>query len=294
MKQGQAMENFDELHTFDQFLEDAKPRLNPSELRVVRYISNNRHHALHASAQELAAKAQTSNATVVRAAKSLGYDGLNAMRCALAEELERGVTPASRMARTVADIRGDLGKAFAETLAIHEAALSDLKTGLPIELYGDLVANILSANKVLVFGIGPSAPMATYFAMQLNRLGMKAASLSQSGTLLADELLQVERGDLVLMMAYGKIYPELQTTLDHALAMGAKTALVTDSLMDELGSKIDLLLKVPRGTANAFSMHSATLAFLETVVVGVAACAPEVAMQNLRVLNDLRADLVKK
>lgn len=279
---------------FSDIFSDAKPRLNPSELRVAQYISRNRHHALHASARELASKSQTSDATVVRTAKSLGFSGLGALRQALAAELEGGITPASRVARTVANISGDQDRAFGETLAQLQTSLADMNTNLPDGSYRELIAHILAARKVLIFGIGPTSAIASYFAIQLGRMGVTATTLSQTGLQLADELMQVQRGDLVLLMAYGHLYPEVTVTIERAQSVDARTILITDTLKDEVVGRVDLVLEIPRGKKDGFSMHTVTLAFLEAVLVGLASCTLEETIDNLKELNDLRAGLVQE
>lgn len=280
--------------TFSEILLASKPELNQSELRVAQYISNNRHHALHASAQELAEKSQTSDATVVRAAKSLGFDGLAALRRALAAELEAGVPPANRVEWTLESIGGNIGQALEDTLSLHQASLMRLQETLPNAAYYHLVSQILSAKKVVIFGIGPSAAIANYFATQLRRFGITVTVFSHSGLLLADELLQIQKDDLVLLLAYGHLYTEIKVLLDHAVSVGAKTSLITDNLRDKLMSKVSLIIQLPTGAVDGFLMHTVTLAFIEAVLVGVASCASGEVIQNLKVLDDLRARLAGK
>lgn len=278
---------------FKEMLLAVKSDLNPSELRVAVYISNNRHHALHASSQEIAEKSKTSDATVVRTAKSLGFTGLAALRRALASELEAGIPPANRIKWTVESISNSVGQAFEDTINLHQESLSQLKAIIPKDTYNDLVSHILSANKVVIFGIGPSAPMADYFAIQLRRFGISVTVLSHSGLLLADELLQIKKDDHIILLAYGHIYNEINVLLDHALLIGATTSLISDNLKNKLKSRVELIVEMPTGAVDGFLMHTMTLAFIETLLVGIACCSSEKVVENLKVLNDLRVSLTK-
>ena len=278
---------------FSEILLAAQANLNPSELRVAQYISNNRHHALHASAHELAAKSETSDATVVRAAKSLGFCGLAALRRTLAIEMEAGVPPANRVEWTVDSLGGNLEQVFEETLDLHQSSLAQLKASLPKEAYCALITHILSAKKVVIFGIGPSAAMADYLATQLRRFGISASVFSHSGLLLADEMMQLQKDDFVLLLAYGHIYKEVEVLLDHALIVEAKTAVITDMLKDQLCAKVSVCINIPTGPEDGFLMHTATLAFIEAILVGVASCASDHVITNLKVLSNLRGRLVK-
>jgi hypothetical protein len=73
------------------------------------------------------------------------------------------------------------------------------------------------AARVLVFGLGPSSAIADYLVIQLGRFGLIAEALSNTGLLFADDLRRLCDGDLVVILAYGRIYAELATLLDESL-----------------------------------------------------------------------------
>lgn len=265
--------------------------LSPSERKVAHYIAAHREEALVSSAAELATKLETSDATVVRTAKALGYSGLNALRRGLADELKHDLSPADRVTRTLDDVKGNLHKAFEATLDIHLGSLAAIRDGISPRLFQDAVDRVLRANRIAVFGIGPSSAMAEYFVIQAGRFGLDAFGLTHTGLLLADQLLRLRKDDLLLIMAYGRIYPELRALFDRADQVKAARILVTDTLGPKLGKRSDLVLPIPRGRADKFSMHTATLAFLETLLVGIATQRPKKTIDTLAELNRLRADV---
>ena len=55
--------------------------------------------------------------------------------------------------------------------------------------------------------------------------------------------------------------------------------------------RVDLVLSVARGHADMLSMHTATLGFIEALLVGVAAKRPGETLASLRALNEARAKL---
>ena len=61
---------------------------------MARFFQENREEVLIASAAALAEKTGTSDATVIRAAKALGFAGMTDLRRALAGELRQSVSPA--------------------------------------------------------------------------------------------------------------------------------------------------------------------------------------------------------
>lgn len=266
--------------------------MSPAEQRVAQFFRGNREEVLIASAAALAKRAGTSDATVIRTAKALGFAGMDELRRTLAEELRENLSPASRLARTLGEVGDDLAAAFEVTLDIHRKALDDLRRDIAPTLFGAAVQRLVDARRVMSFGIGPSSAMADYFTIQLGRFGIEAMSATHTGLLLADDLQKLRTDDLLVMFAYGRVYRELGALVDQAERCGITTLLFTDTLAAKLGDRIDLILPVARGRADMLSMHTATLGLIEALLVGIAAKRPAETMANLKSLNALRAQLV--
>lgn len=280
--------------SFDERVMARLAAMSPAEQRVVRFFQANREEVLIASAAALAATAGTSDATVLRAVKSLGFASLEEMRRSLAAELRRSLSPAERVANTLGEVGDDLQKAFTVTLDIHAKALANLRRDVSAAQFKAAVTRIAEARRIVVFGIGPSSAMADYFVIQLARFGLDAASLTHTGLLFADDLQRLRKGDLVIMLAYGRVYSELAALLDKADQIGAHKILLTDTLAALLHDRIDLVLSVARGRVDLLSMHTATLGLIEALLVGIATKRPHETLKSLRSLNDARAKLVGK
>ncbi|HYR65766.1 MAG TPA: MurR/RpiR family transcriptional regulator [Reyranella sp.] len=275
--------------TFDERVAANLGELSPAELRVVRFFQDNREHVLVASAAELAQRAGTSDATVVRATRAMGYSGLDEMRRQLAAELRQSLSPASRLVRTLEAVGDDLRSAFDTTLDIHHKAIADLRRDISPVLFKAAVDSLVGARRVFVFGIGPSSALADYFAIQLRRFGLASGVLRHTGLLLADDLQQIAKGDLVVILAYSRIYAELDAVIERADRLGIRKVLLTDTLGPVLRGRVDQVLPVARGHTDSLSMHSATLALMEALLVGVAAQRPAETVASLELLNELRA-----
>jgi DNA-binding MurR/RpiR family transcriptional regulator len=266
-------------------------QMSPAEQRVASYFDENREEVLIASAAALAQKAQTSDATVVRAAKALGFTGLDELRRALAAELRRSLSPAERLTRTLGEVGGSVAAALPITLDIHQRALDSLRQSVPPPLFEAAVALITAAGRVVVFGLGPSAAIAQYLATQLVRFGLDAITLTHTGLLFADDLRRLRAHDLVVILAYGRVYAELSALLDEIARQQLRSCLITDTLAAALREQVGLVLPVARGEAGMLSMHTATLGFIEALLVGVAAKRPDETLAALRALNEARQKL---
>lgn len=261
------------------------PKASPVEARVLDWLARNRETALHASAARIAAAVGTSDATVIRAARRLGYDGLDALRTALAEDLRRDLTLTERMASDVE--RAEAGTPLAVAAEALRASLDAIER-LDRKQITQMAREIGAARRVHVFGIGPSGFIAGYMAAQLVRLGVDARALMRTGLQFADDLVGVDKGDMVLALAYDRPYPEVRALFDRTEVLGLFSVLVTSAGTRLPDARASMTLRVPRGRAEGFGMHAGTLALLEGLLIAVSAADPERAASALDALNAAR------
>jgi DNA-binding MurR/RpiR family transcriptional regulator len=277
--------------SFDERIAFHFRKMSPAEQRVARLMTEAREEVLVASAASLATKAKTSDATVVRTAKSLGFTGMDELRKSLAAEIRKSLNIAGRLKETLRDVGDDQEAAFHRTLDIHRDAIERLRREISPKMFRKATQSLERAKRVVIFGIGPSSAVAGYFATQLGRFGIDALCLAHTGLLFADDLQRLRKGDLLIALAYTHVYRELAALLDAADKHGIKKILLTDSLGALLGDRIDLVLPVARGRADMLSMHTATLGLIEALLVGLAARKPKMAVQSLIGLNALRRQI---
>ncbi|HAJ51672.1 MAG TPA: MurR/RpiR family transcriptional regulator [Corynebacterium variabile] len=115
-----------------------RSELTPAEIRVAEFMADNPHSVGYLSALKLAEASRTSDATVVRTVRKLGFDGLDDLREQVAVELSRAgrvVLVGSGPARSIADYAahrfrrvgvwsvaaGSSGRSFADELAAFAA-----------------------------------------------------------------------------------------------------------------------------------------------------------------------------
>lgn len=269
----------------------ALPRLAPAEYRTALFFRDHPDEVVVASAWDLGSQIGVSDSVVIRTARSLGYAGLADLRRDLIKELRSGVTPATRMTKTIDNLAAHgVGAALALTVETHRTALDGLCRDIPPVLFEAAVGALAAATRVQVFGIGPSNAMAAYFVTQLNRFGRDATAMTHTGLLQADDLHRLRQGDLVVILAYSRVYRELDSLLLRIQALGLKALLLSDTLGSELSDRVDLVLPVARGRSDMFSMHTATLALLEALLVGLAIEKRDEVVPALAHLNGLRRE----
>ncbi len=277
-------------NTFSDRVSNLAGSPTPADRRVIEYLVRNRETALFATAIDIAQASATSDATVIRTVRKLGYDGLDALRQALAEDLRRELTLSQRMSN-------ELERAGDKKHSLLSIATKTLRTSLDtIDLIsnadiGFVTRTLAVARRLHIFGIGPSGYIAGYFATQLVRLGFEARALIKTGVQCADDLVGVRAGDAVIALSYDRPYPEVTALFDRVQALDLASVLITSTGPRLPDTRASLTLRVPRGRTDGFGLHAGTLALLEGLLIACAAETPEFVSQSLDELNEARRKL---
>jgi DNA-binding MurR/RpiR family transcriptional regulator len=274
---------------FNALVQSVAGSLSPSAARVAHFVDRNRATALASSAAQLAAQLNVSDATVIRAVQALGFEGLPALKQALASSLNEQPGATRNMRRTLDQIGADTKQAVGAVLGAHIEALKELSTEQGQAAVQAAICALHPAARIAVFGVGPSAHIARYVVAQLVRIGRPSIALDATGWGLADQLMGLRQEDAVLVLAYGRPYREVQAVMSEARRMAITVVLVTDEAKGRLAEGADVVVLARRGRANQVAVHAATLAALEAVVLGLAAADGQQALAQLAQLDRLRA-----
>jgi DNA-binding MurR/RpiR family transcriptional regulator len=272
----------------DHLLRYANPQLGAAGRRVARFIDENRQIVLASPAAALGERIGTSDATVVRTIQALGFAGLGDLKRAILNSASRASTPADDMRRTLRDLEKSTGHALDSVLQAHREGVEVLRSD---ECRAQIAAGVRvldASDRIVVFGIGPSAALATYVSVLLGRCGRCSRTLNATGSMLADQLLDLKRGDTLLILAYGRIYKEVTAVFAEAKSSGLATVLVTEAPDTPLARMADVVVAIPRGRPGQVALHGATLVGLEAMVLSLAAARPDEALTSLDKLDHLR------
>lgn len=267
--------------------------LSPSLARVAAFIDANRLDAMTKSAVELGAIIGTSDASVVRAVKALGFDGLTDLKQELAAMFGRGQSAADNMARTLTGVGEAQDSAIDRVLEDHGAALEELSSCGTRAQISAAIRLLTPARRVGIFGIGPSSYLARYFALQLTRSGRPARVFDGSGSPLPDQLLGMQDVDVVVMLAYGHPYKEATACIAEARRLRKRILLITDFSEKNLASYAAVSVNVHRGQAGRVALHGATLVCLEAILLALAQQSKDRSITTLERLNELRRSVGK-
>lgn len=249
------------------------PALTPSDRRVAVTILERPEEILQMTVSEVAELADTAASTVVRCCQGLGFGGFHDLKLALAKELG-GAGPVAGpvdAGDAPADVLRKVAQADAE-------ALGDLVATVDPKAFDACVDALAAAGRVLVAGVGTSAPVAQDAAYRLMQIGLRAEAPP-------DVLVQhvtaslLTRGDVCLAVSHSGATRETVAVVAAAGAAGATTVAVTSFERSPLTDVADVRL-VAGGQRMSFHLEAmssriAHLAIVDALFVALALRDPD-------------------
>ena len=273
----------------DERIAAARPDLSPAEDRVASFFAQHREEVVFLSAVEIAARLDTSDATEIRAAQSLGYSGLPDLKTELRDALRTRATPTLRLGRSLEELGEDPAAVLEHVLATEMELLHDARKTLRPEDFSRALDLLAKAERVVIEGLGPNAPLAEYFAARLRRMRRPALAVGERGQALADALLDMRKGDVVIVLAYDRQNPESELTLERARDLGLPSILVTDTLGLALAGQFTVALSARRAGGGMFHLSAITIVVLDTLLFGLAGRDRVGALGAAEELQEIRA-----
>lgn len=251
------------------------PRLRPAEVQVGRAVLEDPSFAVTATVATLAERAEVSQASVVRFAKSLGFAGYPSFRVELAQEVSRRALELERSNIAEGELNpSDSPAEMVAKVAFHEARTIE-QTGrmLDLDALERIATAIAESERVVTFGVGASGLAAADLAQKLQRIGIMCLSSHDTHVQLVHAALADARTTAIAFSFSGGTIDVLRA-LEIASRAGAFTVAITNDTDSPLAAAASATLRTPAREATlraaALASRMAQLAVADFLFIRVA------------------------
>jgi len=283
-------------------LTDIQSRLDsypPSIRRVADAILATPQVVLELTITELARACSTSETTVVRFCRTLGFSGYSPFKLTVAAELAtesaRHAGPALEGGDILATDR--LADVVAKVSAVEMLALRETAAGLDLDALQAVISRIVSASTIVLHGVGASGLGADDLAHKLQHIGHRAFCDHDSHSAIALAALLREDGVAIGFSHNGRTRETVEF-LRVARGTGATAVAITNAKSSPITSHAEFVLHTAvRETElrpGAMASRIAQLTLVDYIFVGVAQARYAESVEALRLsrasVDRLRAD----
>ena len=245
------------------------PNMTRALERVANHVLEDPPAVLYKSITELAEDSQSSEASVMRFCRELGFAGFQNFKLALAQELATQQPPnaSSGQGDTVLDLIETARTALNET-----ERLLDRRT---IEAVAD---ELLKAAHIEIFGVAASAITAQYLEYKLARLGLHS-HIARDAHLATMTAATSGPADVYFLVSNSGSTIDTVKIAERAHARGAKVVGITSRVKSPLAAVCDYLLlaswpETPL-TGGAYPSKISELLIVDAIASYITKAAPE-------------------
>ena len=253
------------------------PVLATSELRVANWVMQQPEKIMHLSMAQVAQACSVSDTTVLRFCRNAGFQGYTDLKLSIARDL---VSPTQVIHDDIAPSDGPAviaRKVFMSNIQ----ALYDTLEVLNEDALIRAINLMTSARRILIVGVGTSAPIVQNMYNMLMRLGLQCKAQTDSYLQLMEVAL-LGPGDVVVAVSQSGSSIDPVLTLKQAHDNGAATICITGNAQSPITEHADVtLLSVAReARIEAIASRLAQVSIADALYVVMALNAIDTATQN--------------
>jgi DNA-binding MurR/RpiR family transcriptional regulator len=259
------------------------PNLSPSEARVARAAIDDPAGTASSTIGELARHCNTSETTVIRLCRRIGFAGYPEFRLALAGAAASNtddvyvsgeILPDDSVAQVVRKVTG------ADSLAITETAKH-----VSIQSLEDAARSIGAAGRIDLFGAGASSFVAQDMQFKLHRIGLVSHCFADPHAAISSAAL-LGKGDVAIGLTHSGSTRDTLRYLEVARDNGATTIAITNHPKAPVGRRADIIVTTAAlettYRSGAMASRIAQLTLVDVLFVLVAQQRVDLAKDSIR------------
>jgi RpiR family transcriptional regulator, carbohydrate utilization regulator len=247
----------------------AMSKLRDSEKKIIEFIEQNKEEIIHLSITEVAERSETSESSVVRLCKRLGYKGFQDLKINLAREViapEKQINEIIEKGDDVVTIKKKVFQSNIQALYDSIEVCNDDEIRKAVEA-------ISNARLIEFYGTGGSGTVALDAHHKLLKLGIKSFAYNDT-VLQAMSACVLSDQDVVIGISHTGSNTDVLDALRLAKEAGATIICITNSSKSPITKISDIVLQTASKETlfrtDAISSRIAQLTIIDILVAGVA------------------------
>lgn len=267
-----------------------RSKLSRSELAVAEYLAATPiDRLIFQSAEDIAAESGTSDATVIRAARRLGFSGLPELKRLSSRPMAMSVPTTERLSQRFRATGDDLANITKRIFATVHEIMTSSEEKLDAGSVAQAVQLLENADSVWCLGIGRSEVEAKHCAIALSRIGLRTRHSGASGVALANELIDLRAEDVMILFHTARDTTELRLIVQQISDTGCRVVLVCGAQLTDLyRDKVSTVLTCVGSATGLASWTLGAIVVADILAYGIAARNQERALKTKQRLAGLR------
>ena len=269
----------------NEILNNESLKLTPAQKRVLKFIFSHLHEVIFMTASSIGRKTNVSEATIIRLAQTLEFDGFPAFQKYLRQVYHERFTTIRRLEKSM--VFPETADPLVNTIQTDLKNISTMAEGISEEIFNQVVTRLWKAKKIRIIGMRSAFSMAIYLRFGLQFLGKEVCLIQPSHGDIWDQLALLTKDDLVIGISFPRYSNLTVDSVAFAKKKQCKIISVTDTLVSPLTPYSDWVLVAPCQSDSYMDSFTAPMGLLHALVTAMSIKKPKTAMTAFKRLEKL-------
>lgn len=272
-------------------LKAMQEKLTKTEKKLAEYILKNLKEVKDINTYELAEKSGTSQATIIRFSKKLGYSGFPAFKIALSEDLgKRSGKKKDGVIHNEISIDDSYADIARKVVFENTAAIKDTFSVFDEERIAAAIEMLNIANKTLILGAGFSGLVGRDFHYKLMEIG-KITFYDSDTHVQMTNIAVMDETDVVFVISHKGDSSDIYNVVKMAKSRGIKvislTSIADNPISDLADIKLHTVAEDVAFRSTAISSRIAQLFIIDILYIGLVRKNYDTAKEYLKISREL-------
>lgn len=227
--------------------------LSKGQQKVAEFLLTQGLEAVYLSATRIAQQVGVSDATVIRTAQTLGYEGFPDLQAALQAHVSKRISVTQRIQfgskQLIEDlgeqrIKEGIGPLFSRMVQAETETLQKLSQYASIADLEQAVNLLENGRRVYLLGLRIDLPLTTHLGILLSYVRQGCIILNPGDTLV-EQLEELSSEDVLFAISTGRHEVITLHALDYAQKVGTQVITLTESPLSPVAKRANLVFIVP-------------------------------------------------
>jgi DNA-binding MurR/RpiR family transcriptional regulator len=252
---------------------------------VAQFLLSRFDEAVFLTASQLAKHCRTSESTVIRFARSLGYQGYPDFQRDLQSLLRQKLAGPTEQVHRAGVERQSAEVILDRAMETALRSLRETRKLINVTALQMAAEAIIGAESRYVIGLRASAGIAQLLGFHLRWVLPRVQVQTEGGPILVETLISVKKGDVLVAICFPRYTKWTIEALHYAGKQGARTVVLTDSQLSPAAQVAEICL-VARADSITFSnSYLAPMLVVDALVGTVLSLAPRESLARMEALE---------
>lgn len=214
------------------FISEKVPEMSKSQRKIAVYLLSNTESVPFFNVGQLAKMVGVSEATVVRFATFLGYEGYPELQRALQDAVKKQLTTVERL-KLSDDVYDQEDKAVYDMFDEDVQRIQMMAEQLDLAAFHEAVDAIIQAERIFIIANRSAVSVGSFLEFYFD-LMFENAELIRNPHGISEKLFRIDENDVVIGLSFARYTKNTVEAVSFAKERGTKVIAITDNMLSPL------------------------------------------------------------